>query len=141
MLGRDRDVRTVVLVPEDLVESVSDALIDELDALSVSVEDADADTDAEHALFGEPGMPAPRAGWQRSTLKALFADEAAARPRRRRCCWRRTGRAGVQRAGAARRARSQDWVRLTQSQFAPVEITPSSGSCRPGTSRRPARRG
>ena len=54
-----------------------DALMDELDALSVSVEDADADTDAEQALFGEPGMPAPRGGWQRSTLRALFADEAA----------------------------------------------------------------
>ena len=35
----------------------------------------------------------------------------------------------------------QDWVRLTQSQFAPVEITPSSGSCRAGTSRRPAHAG
>jgi ribosomal protein L11 methyltransferase len=38
----------------------------------VSVEDADADTDDEQALFGEPGMPAPREGWHRSTLRALF---------------------------------------------------------------------
>ena len=52
--------------------------MDELDALSVSVEDSDADTDAEHALFGEPGMPPPSAGWQRSTLKALFETEDAA---------------------------------------------------------------
>ena len=62
----------VLQAPEALVESVSDALMEELDALSVSVEDSDADTDAEHALFGEPGMPPPSAGWQRSTLKALF---------------------------------------------------------------------
>ena len=68
----------VLRAPEALVEPVSDALIDELGALSVSVEDADADSDAEQALFGEPGMPAPRPGWQRSTLHALFADEAAA---------------------------------------------------------------
>ena len=43
-----------LLCPEDQVETLSDAL-DALDALSVSVEDADAQTDAEQALFGEPG--------------------------------------------------------------------------------------
>ena len=68
----------VLQAPEALVESVSDALMDELDALSVSVEDTDADTASEHALFGEPGMPAPAAGWERSTLKALFETEDAA---------------------------------------------------------------
>ena len=52
-------------------EAVSDALIDELGALSVSVEDADAGTDAEHALFGEPGMEPP-GSWHRSVVKALF---------------------------------------------------------------------
>ena len=67
-----------LIVPEDRVEPVSDALIDELGALSVSVEDADVETPAEHALFGEPGMPAPALGWQRSIVKALLDDEAAA---------------------------------------------------------------
>ena len=37
----------VLFAPEALVEPVSDALMNELDALSVSVEDADADTQAE----------------------------------------------------------------------------------------------
>ena len=41
----------VLLAPEKSVEAVSDAL-DALDALSVSVEDADAQTDQEQALFG-----------------------------------------------------------------------------------------
>jgi ribosomal protein L11 methyltransferase len=50
----------VLRAPQALVEPVSDALMDELDALSVSVEDADAGTAAEQALFGEPGMPAPK---------------------------------------------------------------------------------
>ncbi|TMH13505.1 MAG: 50S ribosomal protein L11 methyltransferase, partial [Betaproteobacteria bacterium] len=68
----------LLLAPEDCVEPVSDALIDELGALSVSVEDADAGSSAEHALFGEPGMPAPRPGWQRSVIKALFDTEANA---------------------------------------------------------------
>ena len=60
-----------LMVPEDRVELMSEAL-EEFDALSVSVEDADAHTDAEQALFGEPGMPPPREGWQRSRLVALF---------------------------------------------------------------------
>ena len=58
-----------LMCPEARVECVSDAL-DALDALSVSVEDADAQTDAEQALFGEPGMPAPQEGWQRSRVIA-----------------------------------------------------------------------
>ena len=53
----------VLRLPVSLVEAVSEALVDELEALSVSVADADAGTDAEQALFGEPGMPVPREGW------------------------------------------------------------------------------
>src|SRR5690606_7775928 len=68
----------VLRVPQARVEPLSDALVDELGALAVSVEDADAGTGAEHALFGEPGMPAPAPGWARSTLVALFDDEASA---------------------------------------------------------------
>ena len=67
-----------LLVPEDRVEIVSDAL-EELEALSVSVEDADAQTPAEQALFGEPGMPPPKEGWQRSLVFALFPQEELAR--------------------------------------------------------------
>ena len=67
-----------LMSPQDRVEPVSDAL-DALDALSVSVEDADAQTDAEQALFGEPGMPPPQDGWQRSRVVALFETEAAAK--------------------------------------------------------------
>src|SRR5512141_2064673 len=66
-----------LLCPEDRVEPVSEAL-DALDALSVSVEDADAQTDAEQALFGEPGLPPPKEGWQRSRVLALFQTEVGA---------------------------------------------------------------
>ena len=113
----------VLRLPEPLVEAVSEALVDELDALSVSLTDADAGTADEQALFGEPGMPAPREGWQRSELTALFADEDAA-----------TSAATLLRAQdwaaelsvqALRPLADQDWVRLTQAQFAPVEVTPS----------------
>ncbi|HNW63807.1 MAG TPA: 50S ribosomal protein L11 methyltransferase [Piscinibacter sp.] len=112
----------LLLAPEDAVEPVSDALIDELGALSASVEDADADTDAEHALFGEPGMPAPAGGWRRSRVIALFADEAAATEAATLLLaqdW-----AGDVSLVAMRPVAEQDWVRLTQSQFAPVEVAP-----------------
>jgi ribosomal protein L11 methyltransferase len=111
----------LLLVPEDLVEPVSDALMDELQALSVSVEDADADTDAEHALFGEPGMPAPRGGWQRSVVKALFAEEDAA-TEAGALLLAQDWAGGVQ-LQALQKVEEQDWVRLTQSQFAPVPVT------------------
>jgi len=116
----------VLQAPESLVESVSDALMDELDALSVSVEDSDADTDAEQALFGEPGMPAPSAGWARSTLKALFETEQAASEAATLLLaqdWATQPGASVSMT-SLHKVEEQDWVRLTQSQFDPVEITP-----------------
>jgi ribosomal protein L11 methyltransferase len=100
---------------------MSDSL-DALDALSVSVEDADAQTPAEQALFGEPGMPPPKDGWQRSRMVALFAQEAQAQEAvhllSAQDFFEGCRILGVQAVA------DQDWVRLTQSQFSPVEITP-----------------
>jgi ribosomal protein L11 methyltransferase len=110
-----------LMSPQQHIDDLSDAL-EALAALSVSVEDADAQTDAEQALFGEPGMPAPKNGWQRSRVIALFADEAQARD----ACQLLQAQdffADCQVLGWAA-VPDQDWVRLTQSQFAPVEITP-----------------
>ena len=110
-------------LPESLVEAVSDALVDDLEALSVSVADADAGTADEQALFGEPGMPAPKEGWQRSDVTALFASEADATEAATLLLAQ--GWAPEVQVLAIREVAEQDWVRLTQSQFAPVEITPS----------------
>jgi ribosomal protein L11 methyltransferase len=109
-----------LLCPEDRVDLLSDAL-DALDALSVSVEDADAQTPAEQALFGEPGMPPPKDGWQRSRMVALFAQEAQAQEALALLSAQDFFE-GCQILGVQLVA-DQDWVRLTQSQFAPVEIT------------------
>ena len=114
-------IELVLIAPEALVEQVSDALMGELDALSVSVEDADAQTGAEQALFGEPGMPPPREGWQRSVLKALFADEAQA-TEAATLLLAQEWAAGVQ-LRSIDTVPDEDWVRLTRSQFAPVSIT------------------
>lgn len=111
-----------ILCPEHGVEALSDAL-EALDALSVSVEDADAQTDAEQALFGEPGMPPPKDGWQRSRLLALFPTESAAHEAAV-LLPAQDFFAGCQILAIAP-VPEQDWVRLTQSQFTPVEVTPS----------------
>ncbi|NVO08211.1 MAG: 50S ribosomal protein L11 methyltransferase [Rhodoferax sp.] len=110
-----------LMCPEERVEEVSDAL-DALDALSVSVEDADAQTDAEQALFGEPGMPPPKGGWNRSRVIALFEKEEHAREAST-LLQAQDFFAACQVLGV-NVVPDQDWVRLTQSQFAPVEITP-----------------
>ena len=110
-----------VMCPQERVEPLSDAL-DALDALSVSVEDADAQTDAERALFGEPGMPPPADGWQRSRVTALFAQEEGA-GQALALLQAQDFFAHCKVLGIAP-VPDQDWVRLTQSQFAPVDITP-----------------
>ncbi len=111
-----------LLAQEAEVENLSDALM-EIEALSVSVEDADADTEHEEALWGEPGMPVPREAWQRSTIKSLFATEAEALEAATLILaqdWAEDIHVqGIQPVD------EQDWVRLTQSQFQPVPITDS----------------
>jgi ribosomal protein L11 methyltransferase len=111
----------ILLAPVVQVEDLSEAL-EALDALSVSVEDADAQTPAEQALFGEPGMPPPQPGWERSRIVSLFDSEAAARDAAQLLSVQNFFE-GCQ-VVAIQAVAEQDWVRLTQSQFAPVEITP-----------------
>ncbi len=110
-----------LLAPQDRVEWLSEAL-EALDAFSVSVEDADAHSDSESPLFGEPGMPPPQAGWDRSQVTALFADQAQAQTAADVLVLQ-NGFESCELLGITELV-EQDWVRLTQSQFAPVEITP-----------------
>jgi ribosomal protein L11 methyltransferase len=113
----------VLLTTESQVESLSETLLD-LEAVSVAVEDADANTPAEQALFGKPGMPPPQEGWRHSVLQALFADEDRATKAAAAVLAAQEGVPGVE-VQALRKVADQDWVRLTQSQFEPVAITPN----------------
>ncbi len=112
-----------LMCPEDRVETLSEAL-DALDALSVSVEDADAQTDAEQALFGEPGMPAPKDGWQRSRVLALYLEQAQAQealqPDAR--CW------------ALMKYPSKTGCGSRSRNLRPLTLRLNSGLCRLGTS-------
>ncbi|ACC71803.1 50S ribosomal protein L11 methyltransferase [Paraburkholderia phymatum] len=109
----------VVELAREHAEALSDALL-ELGALSVSVEDADADTPDEQPLFGEPGLTPERTAWTHSRVIALLAPEhepavllaAAANE---------LGLADTP-SFSVRAVEEQDWVRLTQSQFDPIPI-------------------
>jgi ribosomal protein L11 methyltransferase len=101
-------------------ESLSEALL-ELGALSVDLLDADADTPDEQAIFGEPGEPPPGV-WQHNRVSALFDSDKDV--------------SAILRNAAASIGLKQipehhietladnDWVRLTQSQFEPIPISP-----------------
>ena len=107
--------------PQHRVETVSDTLL-ALEAQSVSVEDADAASAFERPLFGEPGMEPAPIGWDHSHVKALFSSQSLARDAARILA-AQDFFAGCQVAGITA-VPEQDWVRLTQAQFAPVAITP-----------------
>lgn len=110
----------VIEVARDQAEALSDALM-EAGALSVSVEDADLGTDAEQPLFGEPGMEPEQTAWEHSRVVALLnaGDEPAA------VLQSAASAAGLD-ADALRYelrdVEEQDWVRLTQSQFDPIQV-------------------
>jgi ribosomal protein L11 methyltransferase len=67
-------------------------------------------------------MPPPKDGWQRSRVTALFADASLAQEAADLLA-AQDFFAGCQVLAMAP-VPDQDWVRLTQSQFTPVEITP-----------------
>lgn len=107
-----------IAVNDHLAERLADALM-EHGALSAAIEDAYAGTENEQAIFGEPGMPTEQI-WQQSKVIALFGehDEAAA-----------VVKAAAQECGLkdlsydSETLEDQDWVRLTQSQFDPIQIS------------------
>ncbi len=99
-------------------ESLSDALM-ALGALAVSIEDAAAGTSDETPVFGEPGMPTDTL-WRDNHVVCLFEQDADV--------------AGLLIAAAAEvnyplagytivPVAEQDWVRLTQAEFAPIRIS------------------
>ena len=101
-------------------EVLSETLL-ELGALSVDLLDADADTPDELAIFGEPGEPPPGV-WQHNRVSALFdADRDVAAILRAAAT-----RIGLQDLPEYRIEilEDNDWVRLTQSQFEPIPISP-----------------
>lgn len=111
-------IQAKLTLPFEQADEVSDLLM-ELGALAVSLEDANADSEDEQPLFGEPGMEPESAAWGLNHVVALFRnkqegqqifDEIPA-----------DLLAGV--AVDYTEVPQEDWVRLTQSQFDPIEIS------------------
>ncbi len=103
---------------EQNADLISDALMD-IGALSASIEDANAETLAEQAIFGEPGDPPPGI-WQQNIVTAMFdADIDILQVIQ-----------SLVNATAINHfsynteiIEEQDWVRATQAQFDPIKIT------------------
>jgi len=110
----------VVDTDADHAEALSEALL-ELGALSVDLLDADADTPDEQAIFGEPGEPPPCV-WQHNRVSALFEENQDVSTILR-CA---AGNIGLTQLPEYRieALADNDWVRLTQSQFEPIPISP-----------------
>lgn len=106
-------------VPAAHAESLSDALLAH-GALSVSVEDAEAGTSTERPLFGEPGA-APDQVWDRSVIRVLCASEALPAE----LLASASADCGIEPPPYVIEAvPEQDWVRITQEQFSPLQISP-----------------
>ena len=113
----------VFRVSADVAESLGDALM-EIGALSISVLDADADTEEENPLYGEPGMTLERQAWNQSHLQALFNSELwDENPSISSEIVQSLIDAGFQVDLPLENViADQDWVRLTQSQFEPIQV-------------------
>jgi ribosomal protein L11 methyltransferase len=117
----ENPVRELVLhCSEAQAEPLSDALL-EAGVLSVSVEDADRDTDAEQPLFGEPGTEPEVQAWGHNRVVALLPDDIdpAALMRELELP---VGAPEARPVWSVREVPDADWVRLTQSQFGPIHI-------------------
>ena len=107
--------RVDLVVAGDRADALAAAL-EEAGAISIDLSDADAGTDRERAVFGEPGAEA--AGWPRCRVSALFPgtdDPARALDLALAAC----GLAGLA-AASVDRVEDADWVALTQRQFEPI---------------------
>jgi ribosomal protein L11 methyltransferase len=101
-------------------EVLSEALL-ELGALSVDLLDADAGTPDEQAIFGEPGESPPGV-WQHNRVSALFDSDKDVVA----ILHKASADVGFKQLPEHRieTLADNDWVRLTQSQFEPIPISP-----------------
>ena len=106
----------VLSCPEHDAEALSESLL-LAGALSVSVEDADSNTDNESPLFGEPDVSA----WRNNVVIALLPDDED--PVAILEAVRDAGGGNFLASDwQVRHLADQDWVGLTQGQFGPIQI-------------------
>lgn len=107
-----------VRVAAAFVDATSELLTGDGAALSLTVEDADAGSADEVAVFDEPGQHA--SAWRRARITALYADERGAVG----AAARLAAHQGGTEIEAIAPVDERNWVLLSQAQFAPIEIDP-----------------
>jgi len=114
-------LEAILQADDSAADALADALL-EAGALSVAIEDADAESAQESPLFGEPGCePEPRA-WSHSRLRILFdCDRDAAQARVGMAC--KSIGADPCAIEAFSEVADADWVRASQLQFPPTRIS------------------
>ncbi len=109
----------IINIDSQRAEQLSDIFFD-LGALSVSIEDEYEGTELEQPIFNEPGMIV-EALWEHSKVVVLFDDLADVASL--------VSAAEIELDATfsyvQENVDDQDWVRLTQSQFEPIEVTPN----------------
>ncbi len=100
-------------------EALSESLL-ELGALSVDMHDAAAGTMREQPLFGEPGEPIEQI-WLDTEVAALFSEDADIPAIIQAVT--QIAQLPSQPGYRLAHLEEQDWVRLTQSQFNPIQIS------------------
>lgn len=111
----------VFALSTDQPDLISDQLM-ALGALSVSVEDAQADSDLEQPIFGEPGTPSDLQAWPASKIAVLIHAESDhdAQDFWREVCTELPECAAT--IVEIREITDRDWVSETQRQFSPFQI-------------------
>jgi len=100
-----------------IAEALSDALTN-LGALSVSIEDADAESAQESPIFGEPGM-AEATLWHHNMVSALFEQDADLLS----IVHQTAAEIGLESLPyTIEDVPEQNWVLTTQAQFTPIQI-------------------
>lgn len=109
----------IVNIDSQRAEQLSDIFFD-LGALSVSIEDEHEGTELEQPIFNEPGMDVEKL-WEHSKVVILLEQNADVVNMVADAALELNHTFDYQEEIVD----DQDWVRLTQSQFTPIEITPN----------------
>ncbi len=109
-----------LLCGKELAEPLSDYLLNN-GAFSVSIEDADADSENENPLFGEPGLEPKEFAWNRSCLKILADDSFQINSLLENAT--KVFKTETLEISGKKEVPDNDWVRITQAQFSPTKVS------------------
>lgn len=109
-----------LLADERCAEALADQLMD-AGALSATIEDADADRPDEQPLYGEPGLEPAACAWPRSIVSLLVEKDFDLVAELERLC-KELG-CDMPEVLSSAPVEDQDWVRLTQAQFPPTQVS------------------